>query len=304
MLTNYFQETHYTSIAQVIRTRKVFTDKQILSQIANCVCKEISKNIQERKSLIVTHHEFEVFGSKVRETILQNIEPYDENQKFVAKMKQTLIASFEPNDEHIDFETSGVLREPENRVSEHESTARRQPKPTVECDVYCTRAMRILQELNQAYENFVNHPETHPNYIREWKQFYAENKLKVWDNDYQLDWKQHFSRRLVELKRADLDQRLAQLNWELPANGQRRATNRTFHNNSALMEQNFNVIDVTGDEEEVPSKRQRLLFSSPAQEDSSTHLVTQHVEDEDCILVEPIIDLIELSDNDEDEILI
>lgn len=297
------QGSNYQStIAQVISTRKSLSNKQTLSQIVDCVCSEISKNVEERKAHKVTHLDYIVSPSKLHEKILRNIEPYDENLEFVTKINRVLIANFVPIDDIIDFETPTKLAEPTTDTGNYQ-------KPTtsqnlVERDEYCTKAMDVLQELNQTYEDYYEDPTKHPSYIKEWVKFFEKNKGKVL-KEFQLEWKKHFKSRLIEFKRFELNQRLTQLNDELTVGVKRSRNQRQIDKNSSGMEQVPTDEYESEDREEMTTKRQRVLVYDETQggfyqvaelnENSGSNEIDFN---DDCILLEPKIDLIVIDDDD------
>lgn len=278
----------------------------------------------------MTHHEHELAGSKVRDMILQHIEPYNESKAFVAKVNKALINLLKRFDKQIAFKPSEDSKKPGKKgvaatqATQPNNIARRQPKPTAESDIFSAMTLKISQELNLTYENYFKDHMKHPKYIAEWKKFHEETRSNILENPNQLDWEQHFSRRLTEFKHSDFDQRLAELKNELAAGGQSQVTN-----SSAIK-----LNDKPEDKEKSPLRKRRRItvtfrernaaqdgadddqlragasatvqFQSSAKQPCDCDAKDQEESitldvDEDCVLVEPEIDLIDLSDYDEDD---
>ena len=216
-----------------------------MPQIVDCVCREINKNVKKRKCHLETHLTYELSKVKIREKILKNIEPYDESQEFVTEMKQVLTASFKPVFFNFGSTASSSKAGHVNQQIENTSHPQHKRSNVVE-NVYCTRTMKILQELNEKYEEYLSNPGEHPDYVKEEKKFYDHNKSDVFGNCYQLHWKNYFKAKLTELKRQELHEKLVQLNLELPEE------NKDEQNRGATEELNFNCMDLTlHDDEEM-----------------------------------------------------
>lgn len=153
----------------------------VMNKILNCVCQQIRKQFND--DFRIRSVEFNVYkseSSKIDEEILSKSTPYNEKSPKCQRMNEFLSHSLKP----ITI-TGDVL------VIEKQEVITSVPimhQPSLNSFVLASfdpntrhleKIKKIARELDDKYDNYSEHPETHPNYKTEWGKWYLKQKSEI-----------------------------------------------------------------------------------------------------------------------------
>lgn len=135
MLDLSIQTANFPETIKIIATRKDIKTEGILRKILNCVCTEITKNVEQRKSHVHNYLKYEENSTTIDTEILSKADPYDDTLDYVLNMNNTLKTLFKEADdvmlESVDTKQQQVVDSHETPVDDaslkRDDTEQQQP---------------------------------------------------------------------------------------------------------------------------------------------------------------------------------
>lgn len=295
---------NFPSLFVVIEAEKPNLTDDKLNTILEGVIMEICKHVGEKTSHTHDYEEYEDCEA-IDEKIWREMEPYDDEMDYVYMMRSSLLKTLEV-DMPVKMEIvqqEKVQTSPQNFVSfspvvspVKDDSSEMKTAPLSQTSKPQTPAKRmrenynkeVAESIDKLYDSYSRDFSLHPKYKAEWQVFYVHNHCWIKREDLPAAWKEHWIKRMKELKVQEFREKMAAASCKELANDECQQDDSD--SDCELIETVRETIDVSDDgpneepedEPVVEPKRQR--FDDPKEvkktslclkEQSSTRVTTE-----------------------------